>query len=72
MLEQQQTDAGAASALMGSLGMVMGSVGMVIVSVLPGSLIQAVGGLNVTIGAVCGGAWLLATRTPLLRPIRRD
>ena len=71
MLEQQQTDAGAASALMGSFAMIMGSVGMTIVSVLPGGLIQAVGALNVTIGAVCGASWLLATRTPLLRAVRR-
>ena len=71
MLERQQTDAGSASALMGSFGMIMGSVGMMVVSVLPGSLIQAVGGLNLTIGAVCGVSWLLATRTPLLRATRQ-
>ncbi len=71
MLEQQQTDAGSASALMGSFAMIMGSVGMMVVSVFPGSLIQAVGALNITIGAVCGGSWLLATGTPLLRGTRR-
>jgi DHA1 family bicyclomycin/chloramphenicol resistance-like MFS transporter len=64
MLEQQQTDAGSASALMGSASMIMGSAGIAIASLSPGSLVATIGALDLAIGLVCGASWLIASRDP--------
>jgi DHA1 family bicyclomycin/chloramphenicol resistance-like MFS transporter len=66
MLEQQKGDIGSASSLMGSLSTVMSSMGMVVVSVWPGSLVFAVGALNVIFGAICGGLWFYFSHKPFL------
>jgi DHA1 family bicyclomycin/chloramphenicol resistance-like MFS transporter len=70
MLSQAESDAGSASALMGSYGMIMGSLGVVLVSVLPGSLVHVVGGLNLAVGSVCLVAWLVVWRLPVLAGAR--
>ena len=62
MLEQQQDDAGSASALMSACQMVMGSVGMVIISFDWGSRVRAVGMVDIVFGLLCGGLWLVAGR----------
>jgi MFS transporter, DHA1 family, multidrug resistance protein len=67
MLDQQEGDAGSASALMTSCQMVMGSVGMIIASLHIAGRVQLIGLLNIVFGLLCGGLWLALTRMPVLR-----
>lgn len=67
LLDQQRADTGSASALMSSAKLVMGSVGMMIISLDWESLIHTVGALNVVIGAMSAGLWLLVQKRSLLK-----
>lgn len=64
MLDQQKGDSGSASSLMGASFTVMGSVGMIIVSFDLGGRVETIGALNVVIGLLCGGLWILVMRGP--------
>jgi MFS transporter, DHA1 family, multidrug resistance protein len=66
MLQQQEGDAGSASALMNAGAMVMGSIGMVIVSLQVADRVQLLGLLYVVVGVVCGTLWLAVAR-PLVK-----
>jgi len=70
LLDQQEADAGSASALMGSSHMIMGSLGIVIVSLQLGGRVELIGILNVIFGLLCGGLWL-GIGQPLVRRARR-
>lgn len=73
MLQQQKEDAGSVSSLITAFAIAMGSVGMILVSsVSQRDLVWIVGGLNVLVGLLCGGAWLLATRKWLAGKIRNE
>ncbi|MCI1882635.1 MAG: Bcr/CflA family efflux MFS transporter [Sporolactobacillus sp.] len=72
MLQQQQKDTGAVSSLITALAIAMGSVGMILVSVVRWNLVLVVGWINILIGVLCGGAWLLATKAPYLSKIRKQ
>lgn len=72
MLQQQSEDTGSVSSLITSFAIAMGSIGMILVSVDQRNLILIVGGLNVLVGLLCGGAWLAATGRPLLGKIRSE
>lgn len=70
MLSQQENDSGSASALINSVGSIAGSIGMTVASLNIGNHIVVIGGLNILMGLVCGGAWLYLTSRPLLRDLR--
>lgn len=59
LLSQQQTDTGAAAALINFMGLFMGSLGMFIISLETGDLIPSLGLMQIIVGAVCGSLWLL-------------
>lgn len=71
MLEEQQGDAGSASALIGSFLMIMGSVGMVIMSLGWPNPVRMIGALNTGLGLTALISWLVLTRRPFLRHIRQ-
>ncbi|HOP46761.1 MAG TPA: Bcr/CflA family efflux MFS transporter [Desulfobacteraceae bacterium] len=62
MLEQQKEDTGSASALINCFGILMGSIGMTVISLDWGSIILALGIMNLIIGMVCGALWLNISR----------
>lgn len=72
MLEQQKADTGSVSALMSSFAIAMGSIGMLLASASPQHLVQIVGGINILVGLLCGGAWLAATKSPFLGKIQNE
>ncbi|PMH43292.1 hypothetical protein BCU68_04520 [Vibrio sp. 10N.286.49.B3] len=59
MLDQQDKDTGSAVALIQFSGMACGSLGMVLVSIRPESLITNLGILQLVVGLIGGGLWLL-------------
>lgn len=67
MLEQQKKDTGSATALISFFGMLMASVGMYLVTLSPENLIQALGLIQMSIGVVCAGAWLIIRNKPFVR-----
>lgn len=67
MLEQQKKDTGSATALISFCGMLMASVGMYLVTLSPENLIQALGIIQMSIGIVCAGAWLIIRNKPFVR-----
>jgi len=62
MLEQQQYDTGAASALINFFAMIMGSVGMYLVSLHPSHLIESLGTILFLVGFTGGALWLLVRK----------
>ena len=66
MLEQQKEYTGAASALINCFGLVFGSFGMILVSIDGTDLILAIGMINIAVGFVCAGCWLLICRSKLI------
>lgn len=64
MLEQQEHDAGSASALINFFSMIMGSFGMFLVSLEPDYLIESLGVIQFTVGLTCGVLWLLVRNRP--------
>ena len=61
MLEQQKEDTGSATSLITCFGVLMGSVGMFLISFDWSSRILALGTLQIMIGLLCGGLWLLVS-----------
>jgi DHA1 family bicyclomycin/chloramphenicol resistance-like MFS transporter len=59
MLEQQSTDTGSAVALIQFFSMMCGSLGMILVSLRPETLIQNLGFIQLAIGLIGGGMWLV-------------
>jgi len=59
MLEQQDRDAGSASALISFFGMTMGSAGMFLVSLRPQHLIESLGAIQFIVGLTGGILWFL-------------
>jgi DHA1 family bicyclomycin/chloramphenicol resistance-like MFS transporter len=70
MLSQVSGDSGSASALMGAVSAIFGSIGATVTSLHLGNLIVVIGGLNILLGLLCGGAWIFFTSRPLLRDLR--
>jgi DHA1 family bicyclomycin/chloramphenicol resistance-like MFS transporter len=62
MLGQHEADAGSASSLMGASQMVMGSIGMLIVSLQLTDRVHLIGILNIVIGMLCGGLWVIVVQ----------
>lgn len=62
MLEQQQRDTGAASALINFFAMIMGSFGMYLVSLHPSRLIESLGSILFLVGLTGGVLWLLVRK----------
>jgi len=69
MLEQQEDDTGSASALMSCFGVLMGSMGMAIISQDWSNTIQVLGSMNILVGLMCLGLWLILSRSPFVRQI---
>ncbi|ACN13685.1 permease of the major facilitator superfamily [Desulforapulum autotrophicum HRM2] len=67
LLFQQQTDTGAAAALINFMGLFMGSIGMFIISLETGDLISSLGLMQIIVGAVCGSLWLLVRSKSFIR-----
>jgi DHA1 family bicyclomycin/chloramphenicol resistance-like MFS transporter len=72
MLEAQQQDTGSASSLINAVATIMGSFGMIIASLNLGNLIVVIGTLNIIIGLICGGAWLILTNRPFLSNLKES
>lgn len=62
MLNQQDKDTGSAVAIIQFLGMICGSVGILLVSLNPDALIENLGTIQFTVGAVGGILWWKARR----------
>lgn len=64
MLEQQREDTGSAASLMSFFAIFMGSIGMTIISIDWGdvSTVFVLGAMNLIIGLVCEGSWLLVSQ----------
>ena len=69
MLEQQEDDTGSASALMSCFGVLMGSLGMTIISQEWGNTIRVLGSMNIMVGLMCLGLWLLLSERPFIKQI---
>ncbi len=69
MLEQQEYDTGSASALMSCFGILMGSLGMTVISQEWSNTIQVLGSMNILVGLLCLGLWLLLSRRPFVKQI---
>jgi len=69
MLEQQEEDAGSASALMSCFGIFMGSVGMTIISLPWSDTIKVLGAMNILTGISCLTLWLLFSQKPFIKQI---
>ena len=67
MLDQQEHDAGSASALINFFSMMMGSLAMFLVSLKPHYLIESLGMIQFTVGLVGGILWFLARNWPFLQ-----
>ncbi|MCH3963450.1 MAG: Bcr/CflA family efflux MFS transporter [Clostridium sp.] len=72
ILKQQENDAGSASSLLSSATTVMGSVGMLIVSFNQWNPVQLIGKINIIVGFLCGGAWLIAVKELFLDKIQKE
>ncbi|BAI62331.1 MFS transporter [Methanocella paludicola SANAE] len=70
MLEQQKEDTGSASSLIGCTMTIMGSIGMLLVSFSHGSLIPAIGILNVATGLLCLVLWQVLSKQSFVKPIQ--
>ncbi len=71
MLSQvQEGDSGSASAIMMAVSSIAGSAGMTVASLNLGDLVLVVGGLNIVISLICGGAWIFFTSRPFMRDLR--
>lgn len=71
MLSQVSGDSGSASSLMGAVNSIFGSIGITVTSLGLGNHIVVVGGVNIVLGLLCGGAWIFFTSRPFLRDVRR-
>jgi DHA1 family bicyclomycin/chloramphenicol resistance-like MFS transporter len=71
MLSQVSGDSGSASSLMGAVSSIFGSAGITVTSLGLGNHIAVVGGVNILLGLLCGGAWIFLTSRPFLRDVRR-
>ena len=66
LLQQQSRDTGSASSLITAFTTAMGSVGMILISVGQRNFVLIIGWLNILIGLLCGGAWLIAVKRSFL------
>jgi DHA1 family bicyclomycin/chloramphenicol resistance-like MFS transporter len=55
---------------MGAVSSIFGSIGITVTSLHLGNLIVVIGGLNILLGLLCGGAWIFFTGRPFLRDVR--
>jgi len=62
LLCQQEGDTGSAASLINFMGMFMGSIGMFLISFDTVNLIPSLGLMQIVVGAVCGGLWLMIRR----------
>ncbi len=69
MLEQQEEDTGSASALMSCFGIFMGSIGMTVISQEWGDTIRILGLMNILVGVLCLGLWLLLSNRLFVKQI---
>ena len=69
MLEQQEEDTGSASALMSCFGILMGSMGMTVISQEWSNTIRILGLMNILVGVLCLGLWLLLSNRPFVKQI---
>lgn len=69
MLEQQEYDTGSASALMSCFGILMGSLGMTVISQQWSNTIRILGSMNILVGLLCLGLWLLLSRRSFVKQI---
>jgi len=69
MLEQQETDTGSASSLIGSVSLLMGSMGMMIVSLGWANRIVALGTLNVLVGVTSSLLWAILSTKPFVKQL---
>ncbi|MCG8616285.1 MAG: multidrug effflux MFS transporter [Desulfobacterales bacterium] len=69
MLEQQDRDTGSASALINSGNMMMGSLGMFILSTDVEVLIPTLGLMQLAVGVVGGGLWLMVRKRKFIRQV---
>jgi DHA1 family bicyclomycin/chloramphenicol resistance-like MFS transporter len=69
VLGQKKIDAGTASGLIAFVGMLMASVGMYLVILYPGSLIIALGSLNLLIGIIGGLVWYVIRDRAFVRNV---
>jgi len=69
MLGQQEDDTGSASALMSCFGILMGSMGMTIISQEWSNTILVLGSMNILVGLVCLGLWLILSERPFVKQI---
>ncbi|WP_394354085.1 hypothetical protein [Methanothrix sp.] len=69
MLEQQEEDTGSASALMSCFGILMGSIGMTVISQEWSNTIRILGLMNILVGVLCLGLWLLLSKRPFVKLI---
>ena len=68
LLSQQDGDTGSSSALINFMALFMGALGMVLISFETGSgLIPALGLMQIVVGGVCGGLWLLLRQRSFIR-----
>ncbi|MEN6444174.1 MAG: multidrug effflux MFS transporter [Methanoregula sp.] len=66
MLEQQKEYTGAASALINCFGLVFGSAGMVLVTLGGNNLIISLGIINIVVGLVCVGSWMVISKRKMI------
>ncbi|MDR3270180.1 MAG: multidrug effflux MFS transporter [Peptococcaceae bacterium] len=70
MLNQQTADSGSAASLITSMAMISGSIGVTLISFGMDNPALAVGMIDLSLGVLCGGAWLCLTHSRFLRSIR--
>jgi len=64
MLEQQSKDTGSAVAIIHFFSMICGSLGMMLVALYPETMIENLGVIQCSVGAIGGGLWLLVKSRP--------
>lgn len=69
MLEQQSGDSGSASALINCVSLLFGSAGMILISLDGENLVFMLGLINIAIGSVCIGGWVLIGRLHLAKEV---
>nr|WP_320193641.1 Bcr/CflA family efflux MFS transporter [uncultured Desulfobacter sp.] len=68
LLSQQDTDTGSAASLINFTALFMGSLGMFLISFEKVSgLISCLGLMQIVVGIVCGGLWLILRHRPIIR-----
>ena len=67
LLSQQEGDTGAAASLINFMALFMGSIGMFLISLDTENLIPRLGLMQVIVGVVCGGLWLMVRSKAFIR-----